>query len=351
MFDLTRLGFCSDTQRSFQNLNNQDLIPARVAIADRDKQWLLTEAGPRWSTSSGRLRQGQDQPAVGDWVACRTEGEALQTVAVLPRRSVLERVSVGAKSRPQTIAANLDRVFIVTAVGADFSPRRLERYLSIVWQGGAAPVIVVTKTDLAHDEEALSADLDEVAIGVPVARVNTQGGYDELQPHLVPGETVALVGSSGVGKSTIINALMGSEHQSIFKVRTQDDKGRHTTTRRELMVLDSGVIVIDTPGMRALGVSADVGAVQDVFLEVEAIAENCRFSDCEHQGEPGCAVQAALQSGELSEERWQSRQKLVKEAAYETARRDAGATYDTKRRWKQIHLDMRERKKFDTKLR
>lgn len=353
MLNLTGLGFSPELQRSFQNLNNCDLVPARVAISDRGKQWVLTEAGPRWSESSGRLRAAAEWPAVGDWVACRSEGDALQTTAILTRQSVLNRATVGAKSGQQTIAANLDRVFIVTAVGADFSPRRLERYLAIVWQGGAAPVIVVTKADLPHDEAKMAEDLDAVAIGVPVARVSAKGppGYDELRPYLVPGETVALVGSSGVGKSTIINALMGTQRQSISGVRTQDDKGRHTTTRRELMVLESGAIVIDTPGMRALGVIADAGVVQDVFSEVEAIAKECRFSNCEHRSEPGCAVQVELQSGQLSQARWQSREKLIKEASYEAARRDAGVVYDTKQRWKEVHLQMRARKKIDPKFR
>lgn len=352
MFDLTDLGLGPDVQDNFNALNDPSLVLGRVLTSERRRQTLGTAAGPLPSVSAGRLRTEAEQPAVGDWVACRREAGSLQTIAVLPRSSVLQRAAVGAPSGVQTIAANLDRVFIVTAVGADFSPRRLERYLSVVSQGGAAPVIVVTKTDLPHDPVALICALDEVATGVPVAFVSSteQGGLQALDPYLVAGETIALVGSSGVGKSTLINTLMGSSQQTTRSVRDGDDKGRHTTTRRELVALEQGSLLIDTPGMRALGVSAEASTVQDVFGEIHTLAQGCRFSDCGHDSEPGCAVQQALQDGSLSQARWRSMQRLLKEAAYEKRRAEEGLQYDTKNRWKQIHQQIRARKKVDPKL-
>lgn len=332
------------------------LHEARVATVERGGDLLLTESGPRWATRAGRLRHTArhevEAPAVGDWVRYEEEQGSLRIVEVLPRRTVLARKASGKTSDAQVVAANLDRVFVVTAVGEDFSPRRLERFVTLVKHGGAEPVVVLTKTDLPFDVLEVMQRIDEAAPGVPLCMVSSlDGKLDELAPYLKPGETVALVGSSGVGKSTLVNALCGEDRQAVASVRAGDDKGRHTTTRRELVALPSGAFLVDTPGVREVGLVGDTEAPDAAFEDVVEIAEGCRFSDCAHEAEPGCAVRAALEAGTLTEARWASYVALRKEAAYEARRADAKAAYDTKKRWKEIHMGVRQRRKIDPKMR
>ena len=290
--------------------------PARVAVAERGAYLVLGLEEPIWASCTGRLlneaADPTDLPGVGDWVAIDPGGLIAE---VLPRRSCFVRRAPGPRARPQLICANVDRVFVVTAIGGDFSPRRLERYLAAVWSAGATPVIAVNKVDLEHDPADLARTLDEVAPGVDVLYTSAvdSRGVDQLSARIGPGITAALVGSSGVGKSSLINRLLGAERQKVAEVRAADDKGRHTTTRRELISLPGGGLVIDTPGMREIGLwEADLG-LETVFADVAELAAGCRFRDCRHAGEPGCRIARALETGELSSERFESYQRLRRE--------------------------------------
>lgn len=356
MEQLAAIGLSQAQARSFEDLGDRSLIPGRVSAVDRGRHRVLTLDGEVWSSPAGRLfHQGDDASpvAVGDGVALRTDGGGFQSVHVLPRRTVLQRKAAGQTAARQVVAANLDTIFVVTAVGHDFNPRRLERYVALVREGGAAPAIVVTKTDLPFDVVAVIRALDEAAPGLPVAMVSglSRHGLEELQPMLRTGSTVALVGSSGAGKSTLANALLGEARFATGAVRAHDERGVHVTTRRELVQLPSGAWLIDTPGMRELGLTGDEAAVDAAFDEITVVAERCRFADCTHEHEPGCAVQEALQSGALSPARWASYVKLKREAAFAARREDEGAEREHQRRWRAIHMEMKERRKYDPKQR
>lgn len=355
MEPLFLLGLDLAQTQAFTDLSDPHLIVGRVSAVDRNRHCVLTASGELWSTPAGRLFHGADATsvAVGDAVALRHDSGGYQTVHVLPRRTVLQRKAAGRAAERQVLAANLDRVFVVTAVGQDFNPRRLERYVALIQEGGAAPAIVVTKTDLPFDVVQVAVALNEVAPGVPAVMVSglASRGLDALQPLLQRGQTVALVGSSGAGKSTLGNALLGEDRFATGAVRAHDEHGRHVTTRRELVLLPGGAWLIDTPGMRELGLTGDEDAVDAAFDEVADLAGRCRFGDCSHEHEPGCAVQEALQSGALSAQRWASYVKLKKEAAFEARRESAGAERESQRRWKAVHLQMKERKKYDPKMR
>lgn len=243
----------------------------------------------------------------------------------------------------QVVAANVDLVFVVAALDHDFNLRRLERYLALAWSSGAEPVVVLNKADICPDVGAKMADVALVAPGVPVRAVSARDGtgIEALAPLLEPGKTVVLLGSSGVGKSTITNALLGWERQRTNAVREGDQRGRHTTTFRELIVTPSGALLIDSPGMRSVGMWEIEQGLDDAFADVERFAAQCRFSDCGHGSEPGCAVQAAIRTGELPAERLASRDKLARESAAFARRADPVARADERRRWKIIHKSVR----------
>jgi ribosome biogenesis GTPase len=282
-------------------------------------------------------------PTIGDWVALLLpsgEGEALLQ-AVLPRRSVLVRREAGSEHQGQLIAANLDVVFLVTGLDGNFNLRRIERALTMAWNSGAAPVVVLSKADLHEDVPARVLEVEALAAGAPVLALSAQQGtgLEALCEQLPAGKTGALLGSSGVGKSTLVNRLLEEARLATQPVRPDDDRGRHTTTHRELFVLPHGGLLIDGPGMRELGLWGEEEGLEQAFADVLALAASCRFSDCAHQHEPGCAVRAALDAGSLSVGRLESFKKLQREQAYHARQASNAAQREHKRRERDSTLE------------
>jgi ribosome biogenesis GTPase len=302
---------------------HDNCIPARVSAQHRGEYDVLAEGGELRAHVAGRLRHeassGADLPAVGDWVALHD-----QTIhAVLPRRSAFQRKVAFHATEAQVLAANIDTVFVVTGLDEDFSARRLERYLTLAWESGATPAVVLTKADLCDDPLAMLLEAEQVAVGVQAHVVSnvTGEGLDELVTYLAPAKTVALLGSSGVGKSSLVNRLFDDEVQAT-KELAEDGTGRHTTTARQLFRLPGGAMLVDTPGLREVQLwDADEG-IQEAFSDVDELAADCRFNDCAHMREPGCAVQAAIDEGRLPRERLQSYRALQRELKRLAAKQD-----------------------------
>jgi ribosome biogenesis GTPase len=282
----------------------------------------------------------QNLPAVGDWVALRpipAEDRAI-IEAVLPRKSQFIRKAAGKETAGQVVGANMDWVFVMMSLNQDFNLRRLERYLALAWESGASPVVILSKSDLCEDKETKVARIRREAAAVPIHAISAKShqGLEDLDGYLGEGKTIALLGSSGVGKSTLVNVFLGHPTLKTQAIRADDDRGRHTTTTRRLLLLPGGALVLDTPGMRELQLwEAEVG-VRMAFEEIEVQASRCRFRDCAHQQEPGCAVQEALAAGTLDEERFQSYQKLKGEMKHLIARQDARAESVQRQRWKKL---------------
>lgn len=316
------------------------LEPARVAAVLRGRLRLLDPRGLRPARLGGRLRHAAgdatELPAVGDWVAARPGGEAL-VEHVLPRSSLLVRHAAGARTEAQPIAANVDLVVIVSSLDADFNPRRLERWLDVIAASGSSPLLALSKLDGCEDPGPLLAAAEAAMPGTPIVTLCALDGrgVDALEAHLRPGTTLALVGSSGVGKSTLTNRLLGREVQATGAVRESDGRGRHVTTHRELFRLPGGALLIDTPGMRELGAWAEDCAPAG-FDDLEELSSGCRFRDCAHESEPGCAVRAAIEQGELEEARLENARKLTRERERLAARQDAAARAAQAKRWKAV---------------
>ena len=294
-------------------------IPARVTAVHKERYEIVCARGITHARLKTReyFVDTQDFPTAGDFVMIHyiDNGDSL-IIATLPRRTYFSRREPGPIPRDQAVAANFDYVFIMQSLNQDFNPKRLERYLALSWQSGATPVILLTKADLVEDYWDYLTQVERVAVGVNthVVSAHTGQGLNRLNGYLQPGKTVVFLGSSGVGKSSLVNALAGQEIMAVSAIREYDSKGRHTPTHRQLIRLDSGVMVIDTPGMRELGMWDTAEGLADAFADVESYLGRCRFSDCRHESEPGCAIKAAIATGELDPMRWESYKNLKEEA-------------------------------------
>jgi ribosome biogenesis GTPase len=323
-----------------------------VIVQHRDLCRLATPAGELDAVLAGRLVHDAAPgalPVAGDWVgALARPGEDGAVIHhVLPRSSAVTRQASGPGGGLQVVAANVDIVLITASLNADLSLRRIERYLATAWESGASPVVVLTKADACDDVEALVAEVEAVAIGAPVHAVSALSGegLGAIAALLGPGRTAVLLGSSGVGKSTLVNALAGQALMATQEIIAEGARGRHTTTHRELVLLPSGGLVLDTPGMRELGLwDADAG-LSATFADIEALAAGCRFHDCAHQSEPGCAIRAALEDGELDGDRWRSFQKLQRELAHLDRRDDWFAREEARKVWVRRTRDYRAQKR------
>jgi ribosome biogenesis GTPase / thiamine phosphate phosphatase len=321
-------------------------VPARVVAEDRGSYQVLGPAGEQRASVTGRFRfettDPADYPAVGDWVAVeggKTGGNSGDTIihAVLPRHSALIRQAAGRRTEAQVVGANLDVVFVVASLNGDLNLRRLERYVAVAWESGAEPVVLLSKADLTDDVEATLAGVSAVAAGASVLIVSSFDGrgVDAVRARIGPGRTAAFVGSSGVGKSTLLNKLAGEERASVSEIREGDARGRHTTTRRQIHLLPEGGLVLDTPGMRELALWEGDGLEQS-FAEIDELAAACRFADCAHGAEPGCAVGAAIKAGTLDAERLESWRKLQREARHHERQVSVLARNEERRKWKAI---------------
>ena len=305
---------------SVPNTENLPGLPARVTAVHKERYEIICPEGfTHARLKTGEYYNGSEAfPTAGDFVMINyiPNGDS-QIIATLPRKTLFSRREPGSIPRDQAVAANFDYVFIMQSLNMDFNPKRLERYLTLAWQSGATPVVLLTKADLAQDYGTYLTQVNRVAAGVNTHVVSAHTGYglDELKVYLQPGKTLVFLGSSGVGKSSLVNALAGEEIMTVKGIREADSKGRHTTTHRQLIRLNCGAMIIDTPGMRELGMWDVSHGLADAFADVEHFIGTCRFSDCTHASEPGCAVRAAIERGELDVSRWESYRKLKAEAA------------------------------------
>ena len=353
MTTLASLGFDDFFASQLRRAGNPQWVPARI-VAEGQSSFHLSGCRAPLGDLAGKLLASlakTERPVVGDWVAVVDGADRASIQRVLERRTTLLRRAAGTASEPQVVAVNVDVFFVVTAVNRDFNERRLERYVTAVWNSGAEPVIVLNKVDLEADLEPLLEAIDRAAIGVPVVRASAASGegLDELRGYITEGKTVGFIGSSGVGKSSLTNRLLGREVQAVSGLR-HDDRGRHTTSARQLIELAGGGVLIDTPGLRELGLLDDLGGIETSFADVAVFAERCRFRDCAHENEPDCGVLAAVASGELPAERLASYRKLLKEIAATQRKRDPVLAGRTKARWKEVHRALRARQKIDPKL-
>jgi ribosome biogenesis GTPase / thiamine phosphate phosphatase len=344
--NLENFGWSHFFQEHFQKLNIRDTMPARVISESKNSFQVYGEHGILTAIIAGKMRYQSEventYPAVGDWVAIKPlSGEKKAIIyAVLPRKSKFSRKVAGERTAEQIVAANIDTVFIVSALdgGRNFNPRRIERYLTLAWNSGTIPVLVLNKADLCPDVEKIIRSVEDIAPGTAIHAVSAKEGtgLESLKTYFSRGSTIAFLGSSGAGKSTLINAFLGEEKQETGEVRSDNRLGRHTTTMRELIQLRSGGIMIDTPGMREIQLWGDEDSLEGVFDDIETLSGKCRFIDCSHNAEPGCAVRAAIDRGEFDPARLESYLKLQKELNYLAARGEQSTRLYEKQKWKKV---------------
>jgi len=341
---LTDLGWNSFFEYHFEQYKNENYHALRIIRENREKYIAYGEFGELTCEISGKYRFDKDSkakfPTVGDWVAgiVRPDEKKATIHELLPRKSVFSRKVAGGITDEQVIAANIDTVFIVTGLDLNYNLRRIERYLAMAWNSGATPVIILNKSDLCPEAETRKSEVESIAFGVDIYAISAVRniGIEFLNKYIRPGETVAFLGSSGVGKSTIINSILGTNKLKVNEVSELGSRGRHTTTHRELILLPNGGIVIDTPGMRELQVWGDEEGLKQVFDDIEELAVNCRFNDCSHENEPGCAILEAVNNGTLDAGRLESFYKLKKEFSYLADRQTMKASAIEKSKWKNI---------------
>ncbi len=333
---------------SFRIYHPQGFVPARVSLEHKNSFVVWTELGEMPAVPSGRMYFDADTrgdlPTVGDWVAVQILDECDPHAvihALLPRTSKVSRKQAGKSTGEQPLAANIDTLLIVVGLDDNFSLRRVERYVTLAWDSGSRPVVLLSKSDVCHEVASRVIEVEASAPGVPVHALSAIAGVGlgVLDEYLRPGQTLALVGSSGVGKSTIINYLLGQTTQRTQEVRSDDGKGRHTTTHRQMFALSSGALVIDTPGMRELGLWGVDEGLSGAFADIVRLAEGCRFADCSHGGEPGCRIRQALDDGGLDPARFENFQKMGKELGYLARKQDKGAEAAHRAKWKKIHKE------------
>jgi len=343
------LGWDGYFEAQWNTAERADSVPARVVSQHRGRWRVAGGFNECWAEPSGKLRQaseiGGDWPAVGDWVAAQISvsraSAAIQDV--LPRRSAFVRKSAGKGIAEQVIAANIDVVLIVAALDGDFNLRRIERYVAQCWESGARPVIVLNKADACAEAHSFAGHVEAIAMSIPVHVVSatTGDGVSELERSFAKGQTIVLLGSSGVGKSTLLNRLLLEERQRTQAVRKSDCRGRHTTTWQQLFVLPGGALIIDTPGLRELHLWNASEGLSQAFADIEALARHCRFRDCRHETEPGCAVLAALASGALDERRFENKRKLEREQEFLRRKLDPEVRSTAQRHMKALQRNVR----------
>ena len=344
--NLKELGFDSYFEANYNTLTDGEFEVGRIAVEHKNIYKVLTEYGEILAEISGKMNYkaqgGGDYPAVGDWVLLQIIDQEQKGIihGILPRKSKFSRNEAGDRNKEQIVAANIDHIFIVNALNCDFNLRRIERYLTLVWDSGAKPVIVLNKADLCNKlgiEKKLS-EVQSVAFGVPIHVISCMDGrgFSELEEYCKVGETIALLGSSGVGKSSIINKIYGKERQSTAEIREGDDKGRHTTTYRELILIPDGGLIIDTPGMREIQLWGVGSGIKNTFSDIKKLAQGCKFNDCTHSHEPGCAVKKAIEKGEITEDRLMSYYKLLREKKYVEMKEKYSADKISKIKWKML---------------
>ncbi|MBN8569709.1 MAG: ribosome small subunit-dependent GTPase A [Ignavibacteria bacterium] len=356
--NLKKLGYNSFFEAYFNEYASAGQIPGRIAIQNLSNFTVYTELGELLGEVSGKFRFEVENgtaevngfPAVGDWVLLRpfpAEGKAIID-KILPRKNKFSRKEAGEKTVEQIVAANIDIVFIVNALNHDFNLRRLERYLTTVMDNEIRPVIILSKADLADDLDARLEEVRDVVGVIPIHAISVKEnfGLEELGQYFVNNNTVAVLGSSGVGKSTLINTLAGEEKFFVQEVSDFSNKGKHTTTHREMIILDNGGLIIDTPGMRELQLWEGGEGVAETFDDLEELSLQCKFSDCLHKDEPGCAIRAAINMGEVDETRLKSYLKLMKEVKYLESKQNVKTAIENKKKWKQVHKSLKD---FDKK--
>jgi ribosome biogenesis GTPase len=349
MYDLSALGFDSFFEAQQKDYSADYFRPARVASEHRGGYEVWSEDGESFASLAGRLHLEANEaalPRVGDWVALKPAHHPHESPVieyVFARRTEFTRGAAGQEARRQIIAANVDLVFVVCGLDSNYNVRRIERYVARVWASGAQPVVLLNKTDLCSAVEERLLEIETQCPGVPVICTSAvqSDSIAEVRAKISPGQTAAFVGSSGAGKSTLINALLGEERMATGDVRAGDGRGRHTTTRRQLVILPGGGVLLDTPGMRELQISDDEG-IGVVFPDIENLARECQYRDCQHEREPGCAVRAAVAEGILSNERFEHYQQLQREAHSYEVRHDARLRRKANREWRGLKREGEE---------